>query len=493
MCQHTGERPNRCSICGDSFIAVNRLKDHIRRRHPASEANVAVKALESKMRKRANASKTVSNDGSDSDGAKGTKKAKVEVITLSDDEVQQVKMKTEQDTVEVAILDDTPQVIPMTQPFLQPAAATNVPYMSVVTGTDGQMYLVPQQQMPGQFLDPNQQQHQPISTSPIFVPQATNIDPAKNVLCPPSTLSLQPGQTTSPNGMQTLILAPTHFNHFPATSQSPIIATSPYPQQQSYVTRPQSSGQMPLTSPSVVDESELRNIVDTISMPTPEPSDAPLLDLPDRVLNPGDNGDFRMGGDSASDLGKTNDATAVQLTGTVDFLTLAQAPTFDQPTTTSVSTSGQQKVAQSEGARKSNDTLCQAQREPATRGESGSFGWENIDLDQSARNMLTEVGKSTTDIVASALIASNVLEPASASSVTTGSGSDLSKTRAVEGPKVVTSVHARVANPASRVDTSASSSSENKSEFKCGQCERKYRYESFLKNHLAHCKGPKPR
>ncbi|TRY76442.1 hypothetical protein TCAL_15968 [Tigriopus californicus] len=38
MCQHTGERPNRCVMCEAAFVSLNRLKDHIRKIHPNSVA-----------------------------------------------------------------------------------------------------------------------------------------------------------------------------------------------------------------------------------------------------------------------------------------------------------------------------------------------------------------------------------------------------------------------------------------------------------------------
>ena len=41
LCQHTGERPHPCNICGQAFISVHRLKEHIKKYHPkaAEETN----------------------------------------------------------------------------------------------------------------------------------------------------------------------------------------------------------------------------------------------------------------------------------------------------------------------------------------------------------------------------------------------------------------------------------------------------------------------
>ena len=46
LCQHTGERPHPCQICGQAFISVHRMKEHIKKYHPKAAQENTISAEE---------------------------------------------------------------------------------------------------------------------------------------------------------------------------------------------------------------------------------------------------------------------------------------------------------------------------------------------------------------------------------------------------------------------------------------------------------------
>jgi len=143
QCQHTGERRYQCQLCDFAFIAKHRLSEHMKRAHPTSTS------WENEVERVTSTSPDVE-------------------IVCQEEKVKDVKPKGVQQQQKKAQL--SPTLLGYPAAILQTGAAANptLPIMSVVAGTDGQMYLIPQAQQPS-YIVPSTTQPALLVASPTMV------------------------------------------------------------------------------------------------------------------------------------------------------------------------------------------------------------------------------------------------------------------------------------------------------------------------------------
>ena len=49
LCQHTGERPHPCHICGQAFISTHRMKEHVKKYHPKTASKTPEPSQKSRV------------------------------------------------------------------------------------------------------------------------------------------------------------------------------------------------------------------------------------------------------------------------------------------------------------------------------------------------------------------------------------------------------------------------------------------------------------
>ena len=157
MFQHTGERKCRCPYCESAFISMHRLKEHIEKRHVAEAATPH--NLED-----------VSNALKEEERAEEVRLA-VEKIYEETSEVEIVrerkvvagKKRKKKSNPSAIIMNAT----------TTPTTTSTLPLMSMVQGSNGQMFLLPVIQQPQQLL------FQPTTTIQLTAPEI-NVAPTSN-------------------------------------------------------------------------------------------------------------------------------------------------------------------------------------------------------------------------------------------------------------------------------------------------------------------------
>ena len=218
MCQHTGERPYQCQRCSAAFIAPHRLKEHVERCHVAAkrQRHLADAEEEKELPEDRQLGDVLGDEESRALVADLMLEGCSDVILTEEREIQKTaevhpkKLPSSPEDsaakakdVEVEIIDEKkhhvllthpqpallqPLVLPTLTAQLQPIQPTVV--MSLVTGTNGQVYLLP-------TAAAQSAQHQPIPQAP--QPQTiilsswptppSSVSPAASVLSPTSVLS----------------------------------------------------------------------------------------------------------------------------------------------------------------------------------------------------------------------------------------------------------------------------------------------------------------
>ena len=172
MCQHTGERPYQCQRCSAAFIAPHRLKEHVERCHVAAkrqQRHLAATEEEKELPEDRQLGDVLGDEESRALVADLMLEGCSDVILTEEREIQKtaevhpkkLPSSTEDSAakakdVEVEIIDEKkhhvllthpqpallqPLVLPTLTAQLQPIQPTVV--MSLVTGTNGQVYLLP--------------------------------------------------------------------------------------------------------------------------------------------------------------------------------------------------------------------------------------------------------------------------------------------------------------------------------------------------------------
>ena len=217
LCQHTGDRPHPCQICGQAFISTHRMREHVKKYHPKAAHQMKSKDLSQPSSKATSTVCLKDNSIKRCNSLTATKKTKkgdvkmqksksqrfimnesrngiekcevaehlssVDIATSADmckNELSVPENQSNHSINEAKNLPGQQHVTQLQAPF-QPTATFNVPVMSLVQASNGQLFLIATSPPPPQN---NQLPERPLNS--------TNNVSTSNLVYLPSTNTIQP-------------------------------------------------------------------------------------------------------------------------------------------------------------------------------------------------------------------------------------------------------------------------------------------------------------
>ena len=164
LCQHTGERPYRCTQCDSAFISMHRLKEHSRKSHGQQHFNDKLLKEEEKIE-----NEFVVKSEAKVKERKPTKSVKNEAVRHTVSEVRDISVSNS-----ATVLPTIVTSLPTNMPLLVQAANGQVYLLSTPSVQNGGIFLQPNSNIeflpsnPTLFYSTQQQQQQNYTCSNFF-------------------------------------------------------------------------------------------------------------------------------------------------------------------------------------------------------------------------------------------------------------------------------------------------------------------------------------
>jgi hypothetical protein len=262
LCQHTGERPHPCQICGQAFISIHRMKEHVKKYHPKAALEIKNNAL-SEVNSLSSITTSQEGDSVSSDDTanqnktcikfKHKKKQRAKKRSIPSEEsfplnktqsnlLDPIVVSTEKSdfivqdnlpTVSCVAMSSTShetvstttQLKASIQTHMQPTASLNIPIMSLVQATNGQMFLLTTNQQQPQYSpvpDANVNSSSPLTMNSLgYLTASSPVQPYQ--LSPPPPLLLPQGHSNQPQLFSNII----NQNNFHTMIISQLPSSSP--------------------------------------------------------------------------------------------------------------------------------------------------------------------------------------------------------------------------------------------------------------------------